>query len=85
MPTWFLFLVECLLTRLPLFRLLLADLGFFGDPDALSLNQTLATAYRDFKKWCRENRVKCSQPLFRESMVVWWKLVMFLLPPKVYV
>ena len=52
-------------------RLLLADLNFFGDANALTMNQRLAVAYRDFKIWCKEKRVKCSQPMFRESLDFW--------------
>ena len=52
-------------------RLLLIDLGFFGDVEALTLRQCLAVAYKDFRIWCRLNKVKCGQQLFRESTVSW--------------
>ena len=50
-------------------RLLLCDLCFFGCSETLTLRQRLATAYRDFRQWCSENKVQCGQPLFREGMV----------------
>lgn len=49
--------------------LLLCDLCFFGCSETLTLRQRLATAYRDFRQWCSENKVQCGQPLFREGMV----------------
>ncbi|CAK9079137.1 unnamed protein product [Durusdinium trenchii] len=38
-------------------ELLLIDLGFFGDVEALTLRQCLAVAYKDFRIWCRLNKV----------------------------
>lgn len=45
-------------------RLLLALLGYFGDCDNVSLADRLVIAYKDFKVFCRTNRVFSSQPLF---------------------
>ena len=45
-------------------RLLLAQLGYFGDVEELSLPDRLVIAYKDFKAWCKQNKVQSSQTLF---------------------
>ena len=45
-------------------RLLLTQLGFFGDPETVDLADRLVIAYKDFKAWCSQNKVYSSQPLF---------------------
>lgn len=47
-------------------RLLLVDLQFFGSSVDLTFRQQLAQAYKDFRSWCRMNKVACSQPMFNE-------------------
>lgn len=48
---------------------LLLSAGYWGDPQHVSRQLLLSKAYQDFKAWCRANRLHCSQPEFRESML----------------
>ena len=45
-------------------RLLLAQLGLFGNPETVDLPDRLVIAYKDFKAWCSQKKVYSSQPLF---------------------
>lgn len=45
-------------------RLMLAQLGFFGDPETTPLPDRLVIAFKDFKAWCSQNKVYSSQTLF---------------------
>lgn len=45
-------------------RLLLAQLGFFGDVENLVLPDRLVIAFKDFKAWCKQNKIQSSQPMF---------------------
>ena len=45
-------------------RLLLAQLGFFGDVEELGLPDRLVIAFKDFKAWCKQNKVQSSHPMF---------------------
>ena len=50
------------------FRMALVDAEFFGPAD-LTLQQQLDLAFRDFKQFCRLERVACSQPAFTPRLV----------------
>ena len=58
------------------FRLLLTQLGFFGDPENVQLADRLVTAFKDFKIWCTQNKVYSSQSVFTVNSAAWmniWK------------
>ena len=55
-------------------RKLLLDIGFFT-PKNEKLSFKLAMAYKDFKGWCSENKVSCSQPPFTEGLVPCLKFI----------
>lgn len=49
-------------------RNLLLRHGYFGgEHEKVALK--LARAHKAFKEWCRQNKIDCSQPEFRESTV----------------
>ena len=54
---------------MPLARILLVELSYFGNFSELSMNQCLKIAYKDFKAWCRKEKVHSSQPLFNDKKV----------------
>ena len=41
--------------------------GVFGDASR-PLKDQLGSAYKDFRKWCRQEKVNCSQPLFTPKL-----------------
>ena len=45
------------------FRMCLLDLDFFGKGN-LDLSSKLPLAYTDFKEFCRQHKIDCSQPAF---------------------
>ena len=45
-------------------------MGFFGNLD-LGLKQLLVLAYREFRGWCKRERIACSQPVFTPGLVCW--------------
>ena len=49
---------------------MLCNEGAFGDATS-PLKDRLVTAYKDFKTWCREEKINCSQPLFTEKLAPW--------------
>ncbi|CAL1136173.1 unnamed protein product [Cladocopium goreaui] len=49
--------------------LLLTELNFFGDIAAMSFQDRLVVAYKDFKAWCRMNKIYCSHGLFTPNSV----------------
>ena len=55
--------------HLPVLRLLLTELNFFGDLAAMSFQDRLVVAYKDFKAWCRMNKIYCSHGLFTPNSV----------------
>ena len=52
-------------------RLLLTQLGFFGDPETVSVPDRLVTAFKDFKAWCAMNKIQSSQTLFMIQAATW--------------
>ncbi|CAE7479305.1 unnamed protein product [Symbiodinium sp. CCMP2592] len=51
-------------------RMTLVSLGYFGDPDALDLQQLLDAAFADFKAWKLQHRIPCSQKRFSVGLVI---------------
>ncbi|CAL1147539.1 unnamed protein product [Cladocopium goreaui] len=48
---------------------LLLRAGVFGDPESESRSLLLARAYQQFKRFCRDKRIPCSQSPFKENTV----------------
>lgn len=54
-------------------RQLLLSTGIWGSVgDAVQTR--LHRAYLDFKSWCSQNRIACSQPAFQQKNVAWYGL-----------
>ena len=49
----------------------MTQLGFFGDPEAVSVPDRLVTAFKDFKAWCAMNKIQSSQTLFMIQAATW--------------
>lgn len=66
-----------LATRTARMRNLLLRCGWFGSEAGVSVDVKLARAHQIFKRWCKQNRVYCSQPVFKPRMVPSSTLVAF--------
>ena len=49
----------------------MTQLGFFGDPETVSVPDRLVTAFKDFKAWCAMNQIQSSQTLFMIQAATW--------------
>lgn len=49
-------------------RMTLLECGWWGHPDT-PLQSLLDNAFKDFKKFCEDNRIPCSQPPFTVRLV----------------
>ena len=49
----------------------MTQLGFFGDPETVSVPDRLVTAFKDFKAWCAMNKIQSSQTLFMIQAATW--------------
>ena len=51
-------------------RMMLLQLGVFGDPSTLPLKTLLSRAFEMFKTWRKQHKVPCSQKRFTPGLVI---------------
>ena len=57
----------------------LIEASFFGDYQTESLQDLLDEAYRQFRAFCRQQKISCSQPPFTVKLAA-WQLICLMIP-----